>query len=136
MAEPVGTHRPQIRNLQLTHLYRYRLPWAGVVSFLHRISGLLLFLGTPFLLYLFQNSLATESTFASYKAVVSHWSAKLVLLGLIWAFVHHALAGIRFLLLDLHVGIGKDAASLSARVVLIAGIAVTLVLALKLFGAF
>jgi succinate dehydrogenase / fumarate reductase cytochrome b subunit len=137
MAEAAGRHRPEFRNLQLTQLFRYRLPLAGFVSILHRISGLLLFLiGIPFLLYLLQQSLISELSFSMFSSLVTHWFAKLVLLALIWAFVHHLLAGLRFLLLDVHLGTSKAASRLSARIVLVAAIVLTIALALKLFGAF
>ncbi|HWS73639.1 MAG TPA: succinate dehydrogenase, cytochrome b556 subunit, partial [Quisquiliibacterium sp.] len=76
--------RPQFRNIHVSQLAQYRLPLAGFVSILHRISGALMFLvGLPFLLYLFQQSLLSEISFENYRAIVSHWFAKLVLLALV-----------------------------------------------------
>jgi succinate dehydrogenase / fumarate reductase cytochrome b subunit len=115
----------------------YRLPPAGIVSILHRVSGAVLFLlGIPFCLYLLQQSLTSEISFENYRAIVGSLTGKLVLLVLIWAFVHHCVAGIRYLLLDRHVGIQKDASRSSAQIVLGVTLVITLVLALKLFGAF
>jgi succinate dehydrogenase / fumarate reductase cytochrome b subunit len=63
-----------------------------------------------------------------FKAVFASLPAKVVLAGLIWAFVHHFCAGIRFLLLDLHIGIEKEAARKSAGIVLAVSIPLTLIL--------
>ena len=129
--------RPQYRNIGVNQIVSYRLPPAGIVSILHRISGALLFLlGIPFSLYLLQESLTSELSFQSYRAIVGSIPGKLVLLVLIWAFVHHAVAGIRYLLLDRHVGIQKESSRSSAQIVLGVTVVLTLVLALKLFGAF
>jgi succinate dehydrogenase / fumarate reductase, cytochrome b subunit len=129
--------RPQYRNIGVNQIASYRLPPAGIVSILHRISGALLFLlGIPFSLYLLQESLTSELSFQSYRAIVGSIPGKLVLLVLIWAFVHHAIAGIRYLLLDRHVGIQKGASRTSANAVLGITVALTAILALKLFGAF
>ena len=129
--------RPQYRNIHVSQILSYRLPPAGIVSILHRVSGALLFLlGIPFILYLLQQSLTSEISFETYRAVVGSVPGKLVLLVLGWAFIHHAVAGIRYLLLDRHVGIQKEAARSSATVVLGITAALTVVFALKLFGAF
>lgn len=129
--------RPQYRNIHVSQILSYRLPPAGIVSILHRVSGALLFLvGIPFSLYLLQQSLTSEISFESYRAIVGSIPGKLVLLALIWAFVHHSVAGIRYLLLDRHVGIQKLAATKSATAVLGITAVLTVVLGLKLFGAF
>ena len=129
--------RPQYRNIHVSQILSYRLPPAGIVSILHRVSGALLFLlGIPFILYLLQQSLTSEISFETYRAVVGSVPGKLVLLVLGWAFIHHAVAGIRYLLLDRHVGIQKEAARSSATAVLGITAALTVVFALKLFGAF
>ena len=127
--------RPEFRNIAVGEILRYRMAPPAVVSILHRVSGVLLFLvGIPFILYLFQNSLTSELSFQTYRAAVSSWLGKLVLLVLIWAFVHHLLAGIRFLTLDLHLAGERTAAALTARVVLGLSVFITLVCALLLFG--
>jgi len=141
MAELAGKSgpraRPQYRNIHVSQILQYRLPLAGLVSILHRISGALMFLvGIPFILYLFQQSLTSEISYESYRGLVSHWFAKLVLLALIWAYLHHLCAGIRYLVLDVHVGLEKEQARTSAAVVLGVSLALTFVVALKLFGVF
>ena len=123
MAEMTIKTRP--KNLDLTTI---RLPLPGKVSILHRVSGAGLFLCFPLLLWLFGASLTSPESFATFKAVFATLPAKVVAAGLIWAFVHHFCAGIRFLLLDLHIGIEKEAARKSAGVVLAVSIPLTLVL--------
>lgn len=141
MAELAGKagsrSRPEFRNIHVTQLASYRFPLAAVVSILHRVSGALLFLvGFPFLLYLFQQSLTSELSFESYRAIVSHWFAKLVLLALIWAYLHHFCAGVRYLAMDVHVAVGKEQGRTTATIVLAVSLALTLIVALKLFGVF
>jgi succinate dehydrogenase / fumarate reductase cytochrome b subunit len=129
--------RPQFRNIGVSQILSYRLPIAGIVSILHRISGALLFLfGIPFVLYLLQQSLTSELSFANYSAIVGSVLGKIVLLVLGWAFLHHAVAGVRYLLLDRHVGIEKASSHRSAQIALVISLILTLVFALKLFGAF
>ena len=123
MAEMTIKKRP--KNLDLTTI---KLPLPGKVSILHRVSGAGLFLCFPVLLWLFGASLTSPDSFASFKAVFAMLPAKVVLAGLIWAFIHHFCAGIRFLLLDLHIGIEKEAARQSAGVVLAVSIPLTLIL--------
>ncbi|AXS81491.1 succinate dehydrogenase, cytochrome b556 subunit [Dechloromonas sp. HYN0024] len=113
MAEMTIKKRP--KNLDLTTI---KLPLPGKVSILHRVSGAGLFLCIPVMLWLFGASVGSPESFAAFKAVAGFWLVKAILAGLIWAFVHHFCAGIRFLLLDLHIGIEKEAARKSAGVVM------------------
>ena len=128
--------RPQFRNIHVLDIAGYRLPLAALVSILHRISGAFLFLMLPFVLYLLQQSLYTESTFAYLQALVSPWYIKLIILALSWSFLHHFCAGIRHLLMDVHVGIGKDGSRASATGVLAVSLLLTALVALKLLGVF
>lgn len=123
MAEMTIKKRP--KNLDLTTI---QLPLPGKVSILHRVSGAGLFLFLPVILWLFSASLTSADTFATFKSVFASLPAKFIMAGLIWAFVHHACAGIRFLLLDMHIGIEKEEARKSAAVVLAVSIPLTLVL--------
>lgn len=137
VGSPKGGSRPLFRNIHITQILQYRLPLAGMVSILHRVSGALLFLlGIPFILYLFQQSLVSEISFENYRAIVSHWFARLVLLALIWAYLHHFCAGLRHLLMDLDVGVELAAGRTSAAIVLSVSLTLTLIIALKLFGLF
>jgi succinate dehydrogenase / fumarate reductase, cytochrome b subunit len=127
--------RPQFRNIHIAQLLTYRLPPSGIVSILHRISGAILFLvGFPFLLYLFDQSVTSELSFERYRHVVAHPLAKLMLLVLAWAYLHHFIAGIRYLLLDRHIFIEKPGMRGSAIGVLAISLALTFLIALRLFG--
>ena len=128
--------RPEFRNIHVTELANYRLPPAGWVSILHRISGAGLFLLLPFLLYLFQKSVQSEMTFAHFKGILENPLVKLVLLGLIWAYMQHFCAGVRHLFMDVHMAIEKDSARQSAIAVLAVSLFLTFVAGLKLFGVF
>jgi succinate dehydrogenase / fumarate reductase cytochrome b subunit len=136
MSEAAKPNRPQFRNIHITQLGSYRLPLAGLVSFLHRVSGLLMFLLLPFILFMLDKSLVSESSFEYFKGFTSNWFVKLVILALSWAYLHHFCAGIRHLVMDNHIGLGKDSARKSAAGVLIVSVPLALIVALKLFGAF
>ncbi|MDR2165962.1 MAG: succinate dehydrogenase, cytochrome b556 subunit [Zoogloeaceae bacterium] len=123
MAEMILKQRP--RNIGLGDISRYRLPLPGKVSILHRVSGVGLFLFLGPLLWLFQTSLTSPECF---ERVVASPFTKLVLTGLIWAFLHHFCAGIRFLLLDAHIGTDIQAARQSALAVLAASLVLTVIL--------
>lgn len=113
-----------------------RLPVAGFASILHRISGVGLFLMLPLLIWLLQLSLASPESFATFKAVTGHPLVKLILLGLLWAFLHHFCMGIRILLIDIQIGVEKPAAAASAKAVMVVSLGLTLVLGLKLLGVY
>ena len=123
MAEMTIKKRP--KNLDLTTI---QLPLPGKVSILHRVSGAGMFICFPVLLWLFSASLSSPESFATFKSVAGMLPVKVVLAGLLWAFVHHFCAGIRFLLLDLHIGIEKEEARKSAVAVLAFSIPLTLIL--------
>jgi succinate dehydrogenase / fumarate reductase, cytochrome b subunit len=131
-----GKSRPEFRNIHVTQILQYKLPPPGMVSILHRVSGAALFLALPLILWLFDLSLMSELSFERLVEIGSHWIVKLVLLGLIWAFLHHLVAGLRYLMLDLHMGVDKPAARTSALAVFWISLPLTLLAALKLFGVF
>ncbi|MCC6378942.1 MAG: succinate dehydrogenase, cytochrome b556 subunit [Burkholderiales bacterium] len=113
-------------------LLAIRQPIPAVVSFLHRVSGALLFLaGIPLALWGLQASLGSPEAYASFAAIVAHPLAKLAALGLLWATLHHLFAGIRHLFLDLHIGIALAPARRSAAVVLVLALLVTLSIAIR-----
>ncbi len=105
-----------------------RLPVPGIVSILHRISGVVLFLFLPVFIYLLSGSLSSAADFETYQAVVGHPLVKLVLIGLLWAFLHHLGTGIRFLFLDIHKGLELETARATAKATLVVSIALTLLI--------
>ena len=129
------TDRPVVKRRPVyLDLPRIRLPLPGIVSILHRVSGALLFLaGTPVLLAGVAASLASPESFAELKAGFAHPLAKLVIVGFVWAYLHHFCAGIRYLLLDLHQGIELAPARRSSTVVLVVSIALTLIIGARLW---
>lgn len=114
-------------------LHLIQLPLPGLVSILHRISGLLLFLALPLLLLMLQYSLRSIETYAQLLAMLAHPLAKLVLLGLLWAFLHHFCAGLRYLAVDLHYVRDLAQARNSSKVVLAASLLVTVLIGAKLW---
>lgn len=136
MSDTAAKPRPQFRNIGLAQVaFSYRLPLAGKLSILHRISGILLFLCLPLVIVpLFAASVAAPQSFAWIAAIATNPLVKLVFLVLVWGYLHHFCAGIRYLLLDLHIGIDKLSARKSAGVVFGVSLALTLVFGLKLFG--
>ncbi|CUA86466.1 MULTISPECIES: succinate dehydrogenase, cytochrome b556 subunit [Gulbenkiania] len=109
-------------------LAKIRLPVPGIVSILHRVSGVALFLSLPLLIYLLQGSLSSAEDFERYRAMVGHPLMKLVLIGLLWALLHHLCAGIRFLFLDIHKGLELQTARATAKAVLVVSLVLTAVL--------
>lgn len=122
--------------MRLTDALGYRLPLAGFVSILHRASGMLMFILLPFALYLLEQSLQSEVSFAMLHFFASSIFVKLVLLALVWAYLHHFSAGIRHLFMDFHIGVDKDSGRRSAVAVLTVSLSLTVLVALKLFGVF
>ena len=128
--------RPEFRNIHVTELSNYRMPLSAIVSILHRISGVIIFVLLPFILYLLQESLRSEISYAHYQGFVTYPLVKLIILGLVWAFLHHMFAGVRHLVMDLHVGLDKDSARKSSAAVLALSLTLTVLVALKLFEVF
>ena len=135
--------RPEFRNINaFSDLPSYRLPAAGWVSILHRISGFIMFLLMPFIIWMFDTSISSEISFEKFKAAFNigmlglpGFLWKLAALALIWAYLHHFIAGLRHLWMDTsHAAVSKEFGKSSALFTLVASVALTLVLAAKLFG--
>src|ERR1700760_1296649 len=138
MAETAKNPRPEFRNIGIGQItMAYRLPLAGRVSILHRVSGLLLFIFLPFLLYLFDQSLTSELSFDVFKGFLSNIIVKLITLVLAWAFLFHFCAGIRHLVMDTnHDAVSKEKGKSTSIVVFVVSSLLTIAFAAKLFGAF
>lgn len=128
MSSIVARKRPKHLNL-----LQIRLPLPGIISIMHRVSGAVLFLLIPLLLYLFQMSLQSGMTFMEFQEIVRRPLVKLILLGLLWGYLHHLFAGLRHLFLDLHIGISLEASRLTSIIVLVLGIALTLLIGVRLW---
>jgi succinate dehydrogenase / fumarate reductase cytochrome b subunit len=126
--------KPRPKYLSLgALLFEIRLPLPGWVSILHRISGLMLFFAVLWLLFMLDRSLASEQGFEAMRHYLGLVPVKLSLLALIWAYCHHFCAGIRFLFLDLDRGVDKATARLTSIVALVASLALTAWLGVKLW---
>jgi succinate dehydrogenase / fumarate reductase cytochrome b subunit len=136
--------RPEFRNINaFTDLPSYRLPVAGIVSILHRVSGALMFLLMPFIIWMFDTSISSELSFARFTSAfgvgvgfVPGWLFKLVALAILWAFLHHLIAGLRHLWMDMRHAVSKEFGKSSAVFTLVLSIGLTVVLGAKLFGLY
>lgn len=136
--------RPEFRNINaFKDLTTYRLPAAGWVSILHRISGALMFLLMPFIIWMFDTSLTSEisfgiftSAFTSGIGFVPGWFVSLVVLALIWGYLHHFIAGVRHLYMDATHSVTKSFGTSSAVVTLVLSFGLTAILGAKLFGLY
>jgi succinate dehydrogenase / fumarate reductase, cytochrome b subunit len=122
--------RPRPKYLNLLQI---KLPVPGLVSILHRVSGAVLFLLIPFLLVLLELTFESPAGFLRFKAVLTHWAVKLLVIGLVWAYLHHLLAGIRHLALDLDYGTELPAARASSLAVLVIGIVLAVIFGVALW---
>jgi len=141
MAE-LSKKRPEFRNINaFTDLTTYRLPAAGWVSILHRISGLIMFILLPLVIWMFDLTVTSEISFARFNSVFNVGLGgillKLFCLALIWAYLHHFIAGLRHLWMDVnHHAVEKKIGMNSARGTIVAAVVLTIVLGAKLFGAY
>jgi succinate dehydrogenase / fumarate reductase, cytochrome b subunit len=137
--------RPEFRNINaFKDLTTYRMPAAAIVSILHRASGALMFLLLPFIIWLLDTSLSSEYSFARFRAAFNvgigyapGWFIKLVVLALIWAYLHHLTAGLRHLWMDVsHKAVTKAFGKQSAVAVFAITLPLTAALGAKLFGLY
>lgn len=126
--------------MRLIDALGYRLPLAGLVSILHRASGGLMFVLMPFIIWMFDTSLTSEISYAQFAAVFAGgvgflpgWFFKLVALALIWAYLHHFIAGVRHLWMDATHAVTLEFGRKSAVFTLALSVVLTLALGAKLF---
>jgi len=124
----IASQRPKYLDL-----FRIRLPLPGIVSILHRISGAALFAFAWALLYLLQESLRSAESHAHFAALTGHWLVKLFLIGMLWAFLHHFFAGLRYLLLDIRVADDLGPARATSAAVLAISLALSAILGVMLW---
>ena len=126
--------------MRLIDALGYKLPPAGWVSILHRVSGLVMFVLLPFIIWMFDTSLTSEITYSQFASVFKSgtgllpgWFYKLIALALIWSYLHHLIAGVRHLWMDATHAVSKEFGRQSAIVTLAVSIVLTLALGAKLF---
>ena len=138
----VAQKRPEFRNINaFKDLPTYRLPAPGWVSILHRISGVLMFVLLPLIIWMFDNSVSSEISFAKFRHAFNNGASgvilKLIALSLIWAYLHHFIAGVRHVWMDVsHKAVSKSFGFSSARFTLVASLVLTVILGAKLFGLY
>ncbi|MES9946678.1 succinate dehydrogenase, cytochrome b556 subunit [Candidatus Thiodiazotropha sp. CDECU1] len=89
------------------NLFKIRLPMAGIMSIIHRATGVVMVLAIPLLIYLLDLSLSGPDGFAAAKGLFANGLVKLILFLFVWGLMHHFLAGIRYLLIDIDIGVEK-----------------------------
>jgi len=129
--------------MRLIDAVKYRLPVAGLVSILHRVSGIVMFGLLPLVIWMFDVSVTSEISFERFTSAFSAglgfvpgWLVKVAVLGLIWAFLHHFIAGLRHLWMDMTHSVSKTQGHTSAVITLIGSLTLTVVLGAKLFGVY
>ena len=145
MAE-LSKSRPVARpgaNMRLIEALQYRLPLAALVSILHRASGMLMFFLLPFIVWMFDASVSSEvsydgftSAFTAGIGAVPGFVMKLIALSLIWAYLHHAVAGVRHLWMDATHSVTRQQGHSSAVATFVISIVLTVALGARLFGLF
>ena len=130
-------------TMRLVDALQYRLPLAGVVSILHRASGAIMFALLPFVIWLFDVSVTSEISYEQFTAAftagigfVPGWLIKLVVLALIWSFLHHAIAGVRHLWMDMTHSVALSQGRQSAVFTRVSSVLLTVLLGAKLFGLY
>jgi succinate dehydrogenase / fumarate reductase cytochrome b subunit len=116
------------KQYKYLNLIKIRLPIPGIVSFAHRVSGVLMFLAIPFLAYLLDQSVSSPETYQQVIGLLDYVLVKLALIIIGWSICHHLYAGIRYLLIDADIGVDLPAARLSAKLVMAAALLSTLVI--------
>lgn len=101
------------------NLFKIRLPTTGIISFAHRISGFLLFLAIPFSIYVLDLSVTSSQGYEQSVQLLQYPVMQAILLLLVWALLHHLLAGIRYLLLDFDIAIDKAGSTMTAWTVIV-----------------
>ena len=139
----IAKERPVYRNIHVTEIIKYRLPLAGIVSILHRVSGALMFLLMPLVIWMFDTSVSSQVSYDLFASAfnvglgfVPGWLLKLVVLALIWAYLHHFIAGVRHLWMDMYHTVSKEQGRSSAVTTLVLSVLLTVVLGAKLFGLY
>lgn len=127
-------NQKKYKNINIFQIINYRLPPSGIVSIMHRISGLFIFLLLPFILYLLDQSLNSKNSYEMLKKFTSNFFFKILILPLIWLYLNHFFSGIRHLIMDLNIGLDKNISNKSAIFILIINLFLILIIALKFFG--
>ncbi len=111
--------KKQVRNRPKNlNLFTIRLPVNAIISIMHRMSGMVLFLVLPLLLWVLSQSVQSEASYTALVGMLQYWLVKLFVIGLSCAFFHHFYAGLRHLAMDVHWMTSLQKARFSSRLVL------------------
>lgn len=116
-----------VKRPKYLNLVKIRLPIPGIVSIAHRLSGVLMFLAIPLMAYMLHLASSGEAGFSQAQVIMQHPLTRLVIVILSWSLFHHLFAGIRYLLIDMDVGVDKPTARASASIVFVAGLLAALI---------
>ena len=140
MADTIKQRPGPMRLIDAT---QYRLPVAAQLSILHRASGIVMFLLLPFIVWMFDTSVSSEVSYGTFTSVFTagwgflpDWFVKLVVLALIWSYLHHFCAGVRHLWMDATHSVSKEQGRSSAVVSFALSLTLTAAIGAKLFGLF
>ncbi|MEN9485829.1 succinate dehydrogenase, cytochrome b556 subunit [Sphaerotilus montanus] len=140
MADTIKQRPGPMRLIDAT---QYRLPVAAQLSILHRASGIVMFLLLPFIVWMFDTSVSSEVSYGTFTSVFTagwgflpDWFVKLVVLALIWSYLHHFCAGVRHLWMDATHSVSKEQGRSSAVVSFALSLTLTAALGAKLFGLY
>lgn len=131
--EPIMRFTPNQPRPKHLALHRIKLPLPGIVSILHRVSGLALFFALPLFLFMLQASLQSPETYTQLNTVLAHPLVKLIVLGFAWALLHHFCAGLRYLAIDLHAVRNLAQARSSSKIVMAVSLLLTVIVGAKLW---
>lgn len=136
MSDAVVKKRPEFRNIHITQILSYRLPPAGYVSIFHRVSGALMFLLLPLVIWLFDKSVTSQISYEVFSAAMASVWMKLIVWALLSAYVHHFLAGVRHLWMDAFHSVTKEQGHTTGVVVLALDAVLILAIGAKIFGLY
>ena len=129
--------------MRLIDATQYRLPLAAKLSILHRASGIIMFVLLPFIIWMFDKSVSSEASYEDFTAVFTHGFGpfpgvfvKLVVLALIWSYLHHFCAGVRHLWMDATHAVTLEFGRSSAIATAVLSVGLTVLLGAKLFGLY
>ena len=124
------TNKRPLKNLYLPGIH---LPVGGIVSILHRLTGVLLVICLPFILWILQQSLTDGESYLRISAMLSTWPFRLLVLVLGMGLVHHLLAGVRHLLQDVEIGVTREGSRRGAWIVLLMVIMASVAAGVRMF---
>ncbi len=107
-------------------LFTIKQPLPAIASIMHRISGIILFVGIGILIYFWDQSLSSAASFAELQESLGNPFVKFILWGVVSALLYHFVAGIKHLFMDFGIGETLEGADIAAKLVI--GISAVLII--------